>query len=76
VLAWEHTITLQPVESEPRWFRGYLVARTVLFFSAGIFGFIVTLASDDSITGRIISGAMTVALFYFGVRAFRLLRVH
>jgi hypothetical protein len=43
VLGWERTITLQPVESEPRWFRGYLLATTVLFFGLGIFGFIVTL---------------------------------
>jgi len=34
---------LQAVESEPRWFRGYLLATTVLFFGLGIFGLIVTL---------------------------------
>jgi len=43
-------------------------------FGLGIFGFIVTLGSDDSIAGPIISGAMTVALFYFGLRRLRLLR--
>jgi hypothetical protein len=48
----------------------------VLFFGAGIFGFIVTLGSDDSIAGRIISGAVTVGLFYFGVRRLRHLRDH
>jgi hypothetical protein len=72
----EHTITLQTVESEPRWVRGYLIATTVLFFGLGVLGFIVTLGFDDSIAGRTISGAMTVALFYFGVRRLRLLRVH
>jgi hypothetical protein len=72
----EHTITLQTVESEPRWVRGYLLATTVLFFGLGVLGFIVTLGFDDSIAGRTISGAMTVALFYFGVRRLRLLRVH
>jgi hypothetical protein len=76
VLGWERTITLQPVESEPRWFRGYLLATTVLFLGLGIFGFIVTLGSDDSIVGRIISGAVSVGFFYFGVRRLRLLRVH
>jgi hypothetical protein len=65
-----------PLESEPRWFRGYLLETTVVFFGLGILGLIVTLGSDDSIAGRIISGAMTVALFYFGVRRLRLLRVH
>jgi hypothetical protein len=53
-----------------------LLATTVLFFGLGILGFIVTLGFDDSIGGRIISGVMTVALFYFGVRRLRLLRVH
>jgi hypothetical protein len=62
------------VESESRWFRGYLLATTLLFFGLGILGFIVTLGSDDSIGGRIISGVMTAALFYFGVRRLRLLR--
>ena len=64
------------MESEPRWFRAYLAATAVLFFGAGILGFIVTIGFDDSIAGRIISGAMTVALFYFGIRRLRLLRVH
>jgi hypothetical protein len=45
-----------------RWFRGYMLATTVLFFALGIFGFIVTLGSDDSIAGRIISGAVSVGL--------------
>jgi hypothetical protein len=63
------------VQSDPRWFRGYLIAMTVLFFDAGVFAFIVTLGSDDSIAGRIISGAVTVSLFYFGVQRLRLLRV-
>lgn len=76
MLEWERTITLQSVESEPRWTRGYLLATTVLFFGLGILGLILTLGFDDSIGGRIISGAMTVALFYFGVRRLRLLRVH
>jgi hypothetical protein len=76
VLGWKRSITLQPVESEPRWFRGYLLATTVLFFGVGIFGFIVTLGSDDSIAGRIISGAVSVGFLYFGVRRLRLLRVH
>jgi hypothetical protein len=44
------------VPSEPRWFRGYLLATTVLFFGAGIFGFIVTIGFDDSIAGRITRG--------------------
>ncbi len=48
VLDWEHTVTLQPVKFEPRWFRGYLLATTVLFFGFGILGFIVTLGFDDS----------------------------
>jgi hypothetical protein len=64
----------------PGSFRGYLLAyllaTTVLFFGLGILGLIVTLGFDDSIGGRIISGAMTVAFFYFGVRRLRLLRVH
>lgn len=55
--------------------RGYLIATTVLFFGAGVLAFIVTLGSDDSIAGRIISGAVTVGLFYFGVRRLCLLRV-
>ena len=76
MLSVDHTITLQPVESEPRWIRGYLLATTVLFFGLGIIGLIVTLGSDDSIAGRIISGAVSVGLFYFGVRRLRLLRVH
>jgi hypothetical protein len=46
----------------------------VLFFGFGIFGAIVTLGFNDSIGGRIISGVMTVAVFYFGVRRLRLLR--
>jgi hypothetical protein len=46
----------------------------VLFFGLGIFGFIVTLGSDDSIAGRIISEAGSVGFFYFGVRRLRLLR--
>jgi hypothetical protein len=41
--------------------RGYLIATTVLFFGAGVFAFIVTLGSDDSIAGRITSGAVTSA---------------
>jgi hypothetical protein len=53
-----------------------LLATTVLFFGFGILGFIVTLGTDDSIGGRIISGVMTVGFFYFGVRRLRLLRVH
>ena len=64
------------MEAEPHSFRGYLLATTVLFFGFGILGLIVTLGFDDSIAGRIISGAMTVGLFYFGVRRLRLLRVH
>jgi hypothetical protein len=59
----------------PAGFAGILLATTVLFFGLGIFGFIVTLGSDDSIAGRIISGAVTVSLFYFGVQRLRLLRV-
>ena len=65
---------LSGVQSDPRWLRGYLIATTVLFFALGIFGAIVTFGFDDSIGGRIISGVMTVALFYFGVRRLRLLR--
>jgi len=42
----------------------------------GILGFMVTLRSDDSIGGRFISGVVTVAFFYYGVRRLRLLRVH
>jgi hypothetical protein len=42
MLQLEHTITLQTVESEPRWVRGYLLATTVLFFGLGVLGFIVT----------------------------------
>lgn len=64
------------MESEPRWFRGYMLATTVLFFGLGILRLIVTLGFDDSIAGRIISEAVTVALLYFGVRRLRLLRVH
>jgi hypothetical protein len=62
------------VPSDPRWFRGYRIATTVLIFGLGIFGAIVALGFNDSIGGRIISGVMTVALFYFGVRRLRLLR--
>jgi hypothetical protein len=67
--------TLQSMASEPRWLRWYLLATTVLFLGLGIFGLIVTLTFDDSIGGRIISGVMTVGLFYFGVRRLRLQRV-
>jgi hypothetical protein len=35
----------------------------------------VALGFNDSIGGRVISGVMTVALFYFGVRRLRLLRI-
>jgi hypothetical protein len=38
----------------------------VLFLGLGILGLILTPGFDDSIGGRIISGAMTVALFYLG----------
>jgi hypothetical protein len=51
------------VRSDPRWFRGYLIATTALFFGLGIVGAFVTLGVEDSIGGRIISGVMTVALF-------------
>jgi hypothetical protein len=51
-------------------------ATTVLFFGLGILGLIVTLGFDDPIAGRLISEAVTVALFYIGVRRLRLLRVH
>jgi hypothetical protein len=52
----------------------YLIATTALFFGLGIVGAFVTLGVEDSIGGRIISGAMTVAFVYFGVRRLRLLR--
>jgi hypothetical protein len=61
------------VPSDPRWLRGYLIATTVLFFGLGIFGFIVTLGSHDSIAGRIISGVVSVGFFHFGIRRLRLL---
>jgi hypothetical protein len=64
------------VESEPRWFRVYLLTRAVVLLGAGILGVIVTLGSDDSVAGRTISGAVTVGVLYYGVRALRLLRVH
>jgi hypothetical protein len=54
----------------------YLLARAVVLLGAGILGVIVTLGSDDSVAGRIISGAVTVGVLYYGVRALRLLRVH
>ena len=64
------------MQSDPHWYRGFLVATTALFFGLGIFGAIVTLGFDRSLGERIISGAMTVALFYFGVRRLRLLRAN
>jgi len=52
-----------------------LIATTALFFGLGIVGAFVTLGFNDSTAGRIISGVMTVAFLYFGVRRLRLLRV-
>jgi hypothetical protein len=51
-----------------------LIATTALLFGLGNVGAFVTLGVEYSIGGRIISGAMTVAFVYFGVRRLRLLR--
>jgi hypothetical protein len=44
-----------------------------MLFGLGIVGAFVTLGVEDSIGARIISGAMTVAFVYSGVRRLRLL---